>query len=238
MSRFRRRRPRGDDGFAFEATVGSGGTHYTNTPYRRMRNRDGVIFGAGGVIITIDTSEIYKLQDALQNAGRGVARGDRIMVAALNNGMDGLNTRLKRKLREWTGIKRAKYVNDRLRKHPASAGRWEAAVRVESPYTRIDDLFSARFLPRFKAVGHSAWNVRRRAGGAFMLPGSSHAIKRVGAGRWDLKPLFGPNLAREMDRHTPMVRALTVYSTQRFVLPEMERLVSVELQKAKNISGL
>ena len=241
MARFRRRRPRGSrQDNSFEATVGGpDGRRYDSSAYRRLKRQQGATsFGAGGVIVNIDTREIEKLRQALVDTGQGVKREDRIVVAALNEGMDRLNTKLKRSLRKWTGIKRARWVNERLKKHPASKGRWEAAVRVESPYTKIDSMFGARMLTRFKAVSHSAWNVRKRAKGAFMLPGQDVAIKRVGKGRWDLKSLYGPNLAREMDRHTPQVRAMTVHAAERYVLPALTRLVHVQLRKAKAKHGL
>ena len=79
-------------------------------------------YASAGITIQIDAREFEKLGQVLQRFS--AKRQDRIMVAALNTGMDRLYTRVKRKLVDWSGIRNKARAYRDAKKRPASSGRW------------------------------------------------------------------------------------------------------------------
>lgn len=189
-------------------------------------------YASAGITIQVDAREFEKLGRALQRfSGK---RQDRIMVAALNTGMDRLYTRVKRKLVDWSGIRdKARAYRD-VKKRPASSGCWQSAVVVSGRHTRITlKNYGARWKRSWPGVKHRAWerNQVEIADKAFMRKGL--AFRRVGASRMPIVPLFGPSMPREVERHEREARDLARQVVQQYVIPKAYKLMTVELAKAK-----
>lgn len=201
-------------------------------------------YAAAGVTITIDAREIAKLGRALRSAGLGFRKRDQIMTRALNRGAARLNTRLKRSLSQWTGARQKRVAQD-MTLLPATTGKWVAGVRVSGRHMRITSAdFGARWKRSWPGGRHRAWNRAQTAKGSFMAFGGRGArygggllFTRTSSQRLPIVPLWGPNTAREVERHKGPVTAM-VTEQARWIIPEAYRLIEVELRRAKAKYGL
>lgn len=199
----------------------------------------------GGASIVIDTRQIEKLGRALREAGVGYKRSQTILAQSLNRAGQRVRTDLKRHIQRWTGIKRQGEITKRMRPVRASAGNMRAGVIVHGRHLRITAKdFGAKWKRTMPGVAHSAWGRAQTARGAFMAfggRGASYggglAFKRTSAKRVPIKPLWGPNPVREMERRAPFVRAI-VAKEARWFMRESLRRAEVELRKTKAKYGL
>jgi|EndMetStandDraft_5_1072996.scaffolds.fasta_scaffold08591_4 hypothetical protein len=189
-------------------------------------------FATAGLVVQVDASTFVQLGRALQRFD--AKRQDRIMVAALNKGMDRLYTRLKRKLVDWSGIRdRARAYRD-VRKRPASADRWTSAVIVAGRYTRITSAYyAAKWRRVWPGVKHSGWRRAQIAEEAWLWPSKLGALRRVGRNRYPIVPLFGPSLPREVERHEREAQAIVNEVAEQLVLKEAQRLMQRALRTTK-----
>lgn len=189
-------------------------------------------YASASIAIQIDAKEFEKLGKALERLG--AKRQDRIMVVALNTGMDRLYTRVKRKLVDWSGIRdKARAYRD-VKKRPAASGRWASAVVVSGRHTRItSEHYGARWQRNWPGVKHRAWDRKqiKIADKAFMRKGL--AFRRKSTSRLPIVPLFGPSMPREVERHESEVQALAKEVMQQVVIPKAYKLMSTKLAKAK-----
>lgn len=182
------------------------------------------------IVITVDGRECEAVGRALQQFS--AKRQDFIVTAALNKGMDRLYTQVKRQLGDWTGIRDKSRVAQDLRKRPASAMRWAAAVVVTGRHTRITPgHYGAKWKRQWPGVKHAAWKKATLAEGAFLKKGL--AFKRVGTERLPIMPLWGPSMAREVERHWHDMQTLVEGIVRRYVLPEMTRQIDRALSKIR-----
>lgn len=185
---------------------------------------------AGSIVITIDGRECEAVGRALQRFN--AAKQDFIVTAALNKGMDRLYTQVKRQLADWTGIRDKSRAAQDMRKRPASAARWAAAVVVSGRHTRITPgHYGAKWKRQWPGVKHAAWKKATLAEGAFLKKGL--AFKRVGTERLPIMPLWGPSMAREVERHRHEMQTLVEGIARRYVLPEMTRQMDRALSKIR-----
>lgn len=160
-----------------------------------------------GISVQIDLDRLAK---ALGDVN--LQRSDVGLYRALNHTIEKFKTQLKRELVKWSGANRQKPVEQAMRVRHAGPGHLVAAVIVKDKWATIT---SANFGAKFRkgpggGVSHSAWQGGNFERGAFMLPGKAPAFKHAShpsKHRGDLVPLYGPNYAREVERHEGQVRA-------------------------------
>lgn len=201
----------------------------------------------GGVAVHIDTREIEKLRQALIDAGAGYKRSEAILAQSLNRAGRRVTTQYKRFIKLWTGIRRFASVTKRMFPVVASPGNMRAGVNVSGRHFRITkaDFGAAWRGPSSPGGTHKAWNRAQTAKGSFMprrftgggAYGGGLLFTRTSKARFPIKPLWGPNPVREMQRHAPMCRAI-VTKEARWFLRESARRAEVELRKAKAKYGL
>jgi hypothetical protein len=181
-------------------------------------------FAPTDILVQIDAGAFEQLGRALQRFDS--KRQDRIMVAALNKGVDRLYTRLKRKLVDWSGIRdRARAYRD-VKKRPASARRWTSAVIVTGKYTRITpSYYGAKWQRVWPGVKHRAWKRSQIAEEAWLWPTIPVALRRVGRNRYPIVPLFGPSMPREVERHEREGQGVVNDIAEQVILKEAQRLM-------------
>lgn len=171
---------------------------------------------AGGNVslsVSIDLRQIEDLQRAMVAAGRSYEQeGRRVIVRSVNYGLGLLRTQMKRGLTQWAGANRQAQIDAALKVDRASmygAGDISGRVYLSTNWAKITrGDFGATWQRGDAGVKHNAWGRSQTARGAFMLPGVAVAFHRVFRGKGGLKPLYGPNLAREIERHAREVQAM------------------------------
>lgn len=187
--------------------------------------------------VAIDATEIGKLQKALREVD--LRKQDQIMVRALNRGMDRLHTETYRFLKDETGIKKPSLIRKGMAKNPASSGRWTAAVIIRSNYTRITpELYSARWRRSWAGAKHRLWKQENTAEHTFMIPSRKGIYVRYGKARPSIRPIWGPNMVRVIERHAHVVEATAEVIVQATVVPEVRRLINLEVGRVKGKYGL
>ena len=230
--------------FSPQAGFGAGRTYKSYQHYQVARSSRGGAMG-GGLTVHIDTRDIKKLQLALRDAGIGYHLQQAVLAQSLNRAGQRLRTQVKRSIQEWTGIRRQKEMLKRMHLVRASAGNMRAGVIVYGRHFRITKAdFGAAWQRSWPGGRHSAWSRRQTATGSFMAfagRGSDYGggllFTRTSKARKPIKPLWGPNPVREMQRHEAFCRAL-VTREARWFLRECTRRANVELLKAKAKYGL
>lgn len=207
------------------------------------------------LVVQIDLTQIQALRKAMTEAGVGYQRQDKVIAMALNEGAERLKTQLKRSLQIWTGARQQGSILKRLRVKKAfpgagsgsNIGRWsgslQASVEVKSPWMLIGTKNFGAFNIKGVGVGHFAWGRAQVADKAFLVKGIAMHRGRSTDGAWEkgrsaIKPIYGPNLAREVERHAPQVRALQNLALKTGVMPALTRLAELEMAKAKAANGL
>jgi hypothetical protein len=181
-------------------------------------------FATAGLIVQVDASTFAQLGRDLQRFD--AKHQNRIIVPALNKGMDRLYTRLKRKLVGWSGLRdRARAYRD-VKKRPASAHRWTSAVVVAGKYTRITpSYYGAKWQRVWPGVKHHAWRRSQIAEEAWLWPTIPVALRRVGRNRYPIVPLFGPSMPREVERHEREAQDMINDIAEQVILKEAQRLM-------------
>ncbi len=187
-------------------------------------------FASAGVVVHVDAREFEAIGRALQRFN--AKQQDRIMVSALNKGMDRLYTRVKRKLVDWSGIRNKARAYRDAKKQPASSGRWASAVIVAGRYTRVTaGNYAARWQRKWPGVKHRAWKRTQIADEAWLH--RNVAFRRVGRSRYPIVPLFGPSMPREVERHEREAQALMTAVTQQYIAKEAQRQMARALARVK-----
>lgn len=141
----------------------------------------------------------------LGSLGEGEAR--RLMAMALNTEGNKGRTQVRRALMAQTGI-RSHQIGKSLKTIKAAPGRLEYKIEAKAGETNISQ-FGLKVtwhegsamgqIRKLQTVSAAPWNVRRTFPGAFSIARfGGRVFKREGAGRFPLKPVYGPNLAREI----------------------------------------
>lgn len=181
-------------------------------------------------VIRIDGRELGDMAAAFRELSDAAQM--RVMYRALNKGGDKGATQIKRVLRDETGLP-ARRVARHLRKQRAFPGGLRYIIHARGDHTKITvGNFGAR--QTRKGVSHKAWNRRQTADSAFMA--GRVAFKRLGRARLPIKALYGPNVAREMERGASGSVLTTV--TAGVVIPEAIRLTDREIRRVKGKYGL
>lgn len=166
---------------------------------------------------------------------------DQAIYRGINRGLERYQTRIKRDLQKWTGIKVQKRITEGMRISKARPGKLYGEHITKDRWLPIDTpLFGAAWRGRSSPGGtHSAWGRGQTARHSFMVPRwGTRLFTRKGASRFPVKKLWGPNMARELERHQAHVGVLLTEVTAQFVMPEILRQIHLEFGRVKGKYGL
>lgn len=181
---------------------------------------------------SVDLSEIHRLMRGMRMFD--LKQKDFVMTSALNRGADRMQTQIKNLLADRTGIKVKGRITEGFSKIRATPGNWQAGIQVEDRYTRVTkEYYGATWNKSMKGVAHHAWNQPQEAAHSFMIKGKKPAFIRVTGARYPLHVLFGPNMAREIDRNYEAVEHIATSIANWWVAPEMERLIELQWARMK-----
>jgi len=171
-----------------------------------------------------------KVARALEEVGREVR--DKIIARALNRAGDMAATQIKRVLVKETGL-RAGRVAAVMKKIRAGGSRIKFEIVVRDGWSTIT---AGNFGARETGVGvtHRAWGRSQTARGAFMAGGVAYT--RQGPQRLPIKALYGPNIAREMERGQSLTVATATVG--RVFIPRVLHEIDRDLQRVKGKYGL
>lgn len=163
----------------------------------------------GLVTLKIDLTDMNRLAASYGQSVATMKGGYAAISRTINFGVRKLQTKLKYKVKEWTGISRVGDVTKGFKPRWSTAATLTGVLKVEDRHRTIGrDTFGARWGGRGDPGGtHHAWARPQIAVGSFMQPSQRSLMKRVGRSRKPIKPLYGPNFAREIERHRPEVQA-------------------------------
>jgi len=199
--------------------------------------------------------DLRPLSGALYNLPNEYWRS-RVLRIGMYRTLGKLKVRYKHHLTLWTGI------------NASQAGRlnrgvhiWTMGQPVRGIYRITDEhlmittkYFNARYTKRYGKPGglarwgkgnmgwpgvpHTAWARAQVAHGAFMLPGKMPAFRRFGKGRYPIAPLWGPNPAKELERHSATAEAILASVARTYFVPEVRRAYTYAAEKVKTKFGL
>lgn len=185
------------------------------------------------ITVTVDASAIKNAAKALREVG--LVTTDKLIVRALNRTGDKVRTDMKRILAEVTGERVGKIMAS-LHRSLAAPGNLTYTITARDKWERITaGSFGAR--ETRAGVRHRAWGRSQLARGAFLLAGV--AVARKGRSRLPLRNLYGPNIAREIERDQGQKITGAVYNAvaQTFA-PRLLHEVDRELKRVKGKYGL
>lgn len=188
---------------------------------------------SGGLSLTIDLTEMHKVARAAGATAATLERQRSAVSRAINDGMGRYQRALKRRVIAWTGLRHnVKSLQDfkTLWSTPATL---TSVLTISSKHTKITVAnYNARWNRRMPGVTHSAWNRPQLATGAFLAFKHGIAFKRVAKGPRGLRPLWGPNVAREVDRHHAEAQTLLNSVGASRIGPTAARLLKVAIDKS------
>lgn len=162
----------------------------------------------GGLFIQVDLTDMARLAKELNGRAELIAKGHIMISRAINYSMRGFQTALTRDLKQWTGIKQQQRLKRGFRTMWSTPALLHARLSIEDRHIRITrEYFDARWSRQDPGATHKAWNRPQLAVGSFMVPDKKPVFKRVGASKYPIAPLWGPNVVREIERHRSEVNA-------------------------------
>ena len=183
--------------------------------------------GSVGLGVVIDLTDFRRLAFDLSATAVAIKRGNTIISQAINHGLRKLNTQLKYKIKDWTGIQRVGEVSKGFSFGWSSPASMTGKLTIKDYHRALTAAnFGAKWSRKNPGATHKAWNRARLAPHTFMISPNGPIFRRVGTGRTPLKVLWGPNFAREVDRHKTEVQHM-VDDAGRHVQREAERLLRV-----------
>lgn len=204
-----------------------------------MRLTDALRRNGGQPFQIVVQADFHKLAAALRDIDiRGDAGGVGI-YRALNRTADRVRTYLKRQITIWVGSNKQKGADDALRVRYAGPGHLEAQVIVRDKFPSITaENFGAIWNRAMPGAQHRAWNRVQIAKGSFMIPGRKPVFHRVGKDRFPIKPVFGPNYAREVERHEREVRTVVEHMMATDFIVRAKHEIEREVARVKARHGL
>lgn len=194
--------------------------------------------GPAQIAITVDLTDMRRLGNSFTGIAVSIKQGHVIIARAINEGLRTLKTGVRRKLQAWTGIRSYAETARGMTTKPASAAMLVGTLTIADRHRRIGSNFGAAWSRANPGGTHHAWNRATMAAGSFMGP-SRILYRRTGeynakSGRNNgIAPLWGPNMAREVERHEAEVKADVVVVVQAKVQTAAVRMMSAAIAKAK-----
>lgn len=145
------------------------------------------------ITINLRDDVLHRFGNQLAVLGEGQARV--IMSRSLNHEGDKGRTQVKRALVQQTGIKYG-LINQAMKTIYSTPASLTYTLEARGTETNLN-LFGARQGQR--GVSAAPWNTRRVFKSTFMIGRyGGRVFRRVGKSRFPIKPMFGPNIAREI----------------------------------------
>lgn len=184
--------------------------------------------------VVIDLTDLDRLALSYEGISMRIKRGAQVISRAINHGLRRLRTETRRDLSRWTGYKNQGSINKAITLAWSTPTFLTGSMTVRSGHTVITKSgYGAAWNRRNPGATHSAWNRPQLAKGTFMIPGKKPVFKRTpGGGRMNIAPVWGPNLAREVERHEGAMQA-KVAAIGIVVSREAARLMSVAIAQAR-----
>ena len=144
------------------------------------------------LIISASNQVLARYGNALAALGEGQART--ALSRALNHEGDKGRTKVKRALVKQTGIKYGA-VDKGMATVRATPATLTYTLKARGDETNIAWFGGVQ---RRKGVSAAPWNKRRIFRHSFIVPRFGRALVRTSKSRLPIRPLYGPNLAREL----------------------------------------
>lgn len=236
----------GAGSFGFDANKGAVAAELTMAQARKM-NKLGLLVSGDNAFggdkhprqsrhlyaaphITIDLRDMDRLAKGYHGMALRIQKGGEIISRAINHGLRKLRTDMRRDLSRWTGLKNQKAVHDSISLAWSTPTFLTGVLKVKGKHTTITKAYyGASWNRNNPGATHKAWNRGQLAKGSFMAKGL--VFKRTTGQRLPIAPVWGPNLAREAERHQPEIQA-KVTAIGIVVSREAARLLSVAISKA------
>lgn len=160
------------------------------------------------IFLQIDLTDMWNLAASLNGTATAIRVGHVKISQAINFGLRRLRTRVVNQAVQWTGIRRRGEILKGFRVIPSTPATMTGVLRVRDYHRAVTrENFGAAWSRSNPGATHKAWNRAQLAVGTFMIPGRAPIFRRVGSKRFPIEPLWGPNVAREIERHRPEVQA-------------------------------
>ena len=186
-----------------------------------------------GTFVVVDLTEMNKIAAAFGGVARDLKTQRTSISRAINYGLRRLSTVMKRKTKQWTGLRSDKPFAKAFGQRWATPSFLQGSLTVSSGYTVVTrDYYGATWSRANPGAAHRAWNRPQIAAGTFMASGFKPVFHRTTSARLPITPLWGPNIAREIERHRPEFEAETS-NVARQVGAEAARLLAVAVSKAR-----
>lgn len=192
--------------------------------------------------VSVDLTDMARVAAAMHNTARSLEQIRTSLSRALNDGMMRFDPALARRVQAWTGLRDRGRARQNFYHTPSSPATLTAVLRISDRHLRItNDYFGAAYSRGSAGASHRAWNRQQIAVGSFMLNGKKPIFVRdrsqkirTQRGRMEnpIFPIWGPNVAREVDRHHGEVQAmLSAVATTR-VGPTAARLLRIAVARS------
>lgn len=180
-----------------EAQIGRRLRHHRAAPSRAHAS----------VTLQIDLTDMRKLAQSYGQAFETM-RGGRLAISrTINFGMRKLRSDLKYKIKGWTGITNVTQVYDGFYPAWSTPATLTGVLKMTDKHRPISKAdYGASWSRANPGATHRAWNTWQMAVGAFMNK-KGVLRTRTTSSRYPLRTLWGPNFAREVERHRPEVQA-------------------------------
>ena len=182
--------------------------------------------------LRFDTRKFGDVAKALNGVAQ--ASRDRILARALNESGKHAKTTIQKELANITGLTKGRVAKG-FKVKAAYRSNLSYIMDIRGEWTKITKgNFKAR---QTKAgVTHRAWNVTKRAKGAFMI--GSVAVTRRGVARLPLKSLWGPNIVKELLKPENAFQEKLDAAVARKLAPSILSAIDRELARQKRKHGL
>lgn len=210
---------------------GAGGMTFASERHPR---KAAYAYDAPGIVV--DLTDMERLAKGFIGIYTRLTKGRLVISRAINHGLMKLRTGLRRDVSQWTGLKAQRKIHQSFKILPAKPEFLVGVLSVQSGHTTITrEYYGATWSRRNPGATHAAWNKPQLAVRTFMLPGRKPVFRRVkptDKSRKKVMPIWGPNLAREVERHQAEVQA-KVTAAGAVVAREAARLMAVEIARAR-----
>lgn len=177
---------------------------------------------------------IYVNADAIARAGKalnevGLVMDEKVLVPAINRTGQHVRAKIRPLLARITGLASMRVARTMSWEHATKANlSFVLSFKHRAPQITTGNFGAAVAKRGGKGVRHRAWGRTQIAEGAFMI--GRAVVARKGKARLPLKQVFGPSIAREVERDergriSGMVYRAAQDTLQRRVLHETDRQI-------------
>lgn len=193
--------------------------------------RSPVVFGAH-----VDIQTLARVLRGVDVSARGL-----VVARAINDTMDRFWTQLKAEMLTWTGLK-GNIGKQRLDKgkhiRRAHAAHWSSTMTIKDRYIVVTArYFSAKWNRSMPGVAHAAWGKQQTTKHSFMIAGKAPAFLRVSSSQYPIRPVWGPNPAREVARHKDFAQKLLEQMRDLHLIPRLVHHVERSFEVSKGKAG-